>query len=152
MERIRAEAEKAYPRECCGLLAGTDAPSGDVVVSRVAASGNVAAGGRADRFEVDPKVRFDLMRELGEIGGGDDPGAASGERIVGHYHSHPDHLPEPSAHDLDMAFEPDLLWLIVAVADGRAGPVKAHAVSATNESGRATGFREIEIEETDITP
>jgi len=152
IERIRAEAEKAYPGECCGLLAGTDAPSGDVVVSRVATSGNVAAGGRADRFEVDPMVRLGLMRELGEIGGADDPGAASGERIVGHYHSHPDHPPEPSAHDLEMAFEPDLLWLIVAVADGMAGPVKAHAVSATDESGRAMGFQEIAIRETETTP
>ena len=46
--------------------------------------------------------------------------------IVGHYHSHPDHPPGPSAHDLASAFEPELVWLIVAVEKGRAGEITAH--------------------------
>jgi len=122
--RIKAAAVAAWPEECCGLLAGRAEGGGRVTVTRIAESPNVAPtggggdGGESglhDRFEVDPKVRFDLMRELeGGI-----------EAIIGHYHSHPGHPAEPSERDIDMAFEPELVWLIVAVREGRAGEMTA---------------------------
>ncbi|MBF0247503.1 MAG: M67 family metallopeptidase [Alphaproteobacteria bacterium] len=116
---ISAQAERAYPRECCGLLVGTRDPGGDVTVTRVVPSPNVARHGGFDRFEVDPQVRFDLMREL----------RSGAEDIVGHYHSHPDHPAKPSQTDLDLAFEPDLAWLITAVMKsdkgGSAGKTRA---------------------------
>ena len=136
LKKIRAAAEAAYPDECCGLLIGRDGKAGDVVVTAVAPSPNRAAADHRDSFEVDPQVRFDVMRRL------DRKNARGGapERIVGHYHSHPDHAAEPSARDLEMAYEPDLLWLIVAVAEGRAADTRAHRLDET--AGR---FREVEI-------
>jgi len=116
LRQITEAAEGAYPEECCGLLVGRSEPSGDRVVMRVVASPNVAKGGARDRFEVDPQVRFDVQRAL----------AGGPERIVGHYHSHPDHPAQPSERDLEMAWEPDLVWLIVAVEDGRATETTAH--------------------------
>ena len=126
LKQVVDAAEAAYPAECCGLLAGRDAGAGTIAVTRVVPSPNLAppAGGGdgppIDRFEVDPQVRFDLMQALD----------GTGERIVGHYHSHPDHPAQPSETDLAMAFEPDLAWLIVAVAGGQAIHVTAHAVDA----------------------
>ncbi len=120
LEEIEAAAAAAYPEECCGLLAGRREPSGDVVVTRAQPSPNVAQGDRRERFEVDPQVRFDLMRDL--------QGGAL--EIIGVYHSHPDHPAEPSANDLKMAFEPDLVWLITAVNKGRAQVTTAHALAA----------------------
>jgi len=113
LESIRVHAERAYPNECCGLLVGTRENDGAVTVTHIAPSPNIriaedGAGGQ-DRFEIDPQVRFDLMRALQD----------TDEDIVGHYHSHPDHPARPSIHDLDMAFEPELIWLIVSVAKGR---------------------------------
>lgn len=131
-QRILAAAEAAYPEECCGLLAGRPLPDGTVAVTRLADSANVADGDRRRSFEVDPKVRFDLMREL-ESAGGD-------ETVVGHVHSHPDHPPEPSATDLAMAYEPEFVWLIVGVADGRAGPLRGFRRNAAGD-----GFDELEI-------
>ena len=116
LKQITEAAEAAYPEECCGLLVGRSEPSGDRVVTGVVASPNVASGGARDRFEVDPQVRFDVQRALE-----DGP-----ESIVGHYHSHPDGAAEPSARDLEMAWEPALVWLIVAVEDGRATETTAH--------------------------
>ncbi|MBK8906598.1 MAG: M67 family metallopeptidase [Rhodospirillales bacterium] len=120
VEEIAAAAEAAYPEECCGLLIGRtdneDSASDRIRVTRAVASRNVATEPRRDRFEVDPAVRFALMRELGE----------GPERIVGHYHSHPDHPAEPSARDAEMAFEPDLVWVIVSVAGGRVVDMRAH--------------------------
>ncbi len=130
LQRIAGAAEHAYPEECCGLLIGRGDDASRVDVTRIAASRNVAEGRERDSFEVDPKLRFDLMRELN-----DGP-----DRIVGHYHSHPDHPARPSVRDTEMAWEPDLVWVIVSVEDGRAGPVTAHVFDSRN--GR---FREIAI-------
>ena len=118
LQEIRNHAERTYPLECCGLLVGTVDTESTVTVTRIAASDNVRtdaeSGGGQDRFEVDPQVRFDLMRALRD----------TDEDIVGHYHSHPDHPAEPSTHDLDMAFEPDLVWLIVSVTNGQSADAR----------------------------
>lgn len=125
-DQLTSEAEAAYPDECCGLLVGRRQADGATALERAVASANVATGRRRDRFEVDPRVRFALIREL----------AGSSSAIVGHYHSHPDHPAEPSAMDRAMAFEPDLVWLIVAVCrerpaePSRAGTVRAFRIAA----------------------
>ena len=120
--RIRAAAEEAYPGECCGLLVGHGDDQGGLEVTAIEPSPNVAAGVN-DRFEVDPRVRLDVMRALEN----------TPESIIGHYHSHPDHPAEPSAHDLEMAFEPDLVWVIAAVEGARATEVRAHVVAASGD-------------------
>jgi proteasome lid subunit RPN8/RPN11 len=140
---ITDTAETAYPRECCGLLVGRDDGAGALIVTRMIESPNLAPEGRKDRFEVDPQIRFDVMREL-------DAYARQGyakHRIIGHYHSHPDHPAQPSATDLSMAFEPDLVWLIISVVDGQAVQATAHVVDR-----QARQFREIPLRTTDWQP
>jgi proteasome lid subunit RPN8/RPN11 len=119
IEAIERAAIAAYPEEACGLLAGRRAVDGGLVVTGLRPSANVAPTDRRETFEVDPAVRFALMREL----------EGTGETIVGHYHSHPDHPPEPSAQDLAQAYESDLVWLITSVAEGKAGTSRAFAVA-----------------------
>ena len=115
IRRIGIVAEEAYPEECCGLLIGFQEPDGQVRVSEIAESSNVAPPPRRNRFEVDPALRFAAMRRLRD----------GRDQIVGHYHSHPDGPAEPSQHDAAMAYEPELLWLIVAVTAGAAGELEA---------------------------
>lgn len=114
-EAIARSAEASYPEECCGLLIGTRGDGGAVSVTEAIASRNVAPPPRRDRFEVDPALRLSLMRRL----------RGTSEDIVGHFHSHPDAPAWPSARDAEMAFEPELLWLLVPVAAGRAGAIRA---------------------------
>jgi proteasome lid subunit RPN8/RPN11 len=103
-------AEAAWPAEACGLVIGRG--KGQLVrATRVVAAANLAAA-ESGRFELDPAVRLAVEKELREADGKD--------RIVGHYHSHPDGTAQPSATDRAMAFEPDLAWIIVGVADGQA--------------------------------
>ncbi len=110
-------AERAYPAECCGLLVGCrDVDSDEVRITRIVPSINLLAEETPRRFEVDPALRFRLMREL--LGGP--------EEIVGHYHSHPDGPAVPSARDAEMAFEPDLLWVIVSAGAGGATETAAY--------------------------
>ncbi len=130
-------AEAAYPRESCGLLVGRTSETGTIRVSRAVVSENVAEGGGTDRFEVDPRLRLRLMKEL----------RGGPERIVGHFHSHPDHPAQPSATDLDLAFESDMAWLITAVHAGQAIHTTAHVL---DESARQ--FREIPMRTDDWEP
>ena len=123
---LRRAAEAAYPEECCGLLLGRRFASGTVAIDRAVAAANVATGDRRRCFEIDPACRFRVLRQL-RGGGGD-------TMMVGHYHSHPDCAAAPSAEDLAMAFETDLIWLIIAVNDGRAANVAAFQPVADGSS------------------
>lgn len=119
LDDISRAAEAAFPHECCGLLAGhPDDGDGRTTVTRVVPSANVTEGRAEDSFEINPQVRFDLMRAL----------EGTDEAIVGHYHSHPGGAAEPSATDLSMAYETNLIWVIVAVAEGKVTDVRAHGV------------------------
>lgn len=110
MSALRKEAEAAYPGECCGLLVGTAGK-----VTRAVLSPNILAQDGNDVFEVDPQVRIDTEREV----------RGTSERVIGHYHSHPDHPAQPSTTDVQRAFEPDLIWLIISVEQSRAGAARA---------------------------
>jgi len=104
---IRAQARAAMPLEACGLLIGTE----DDRVSRLEPASNVAAE-PARRFEVDPRALLALHRRL----------RGTPERLIGHWHSHPQGQAVPSACDREMVSDPDMAWLIVAAPDG---PVRA---------------------------
>ncbi|MBT5676877.1 MAG: M67 family metallopeptidase [Rhodospirillaceae bacterium] len=127
LKQIADQAEAAYPLEACGLLAGFHSADGDIVVTQVAPSKNVAEPAQNDRFEIDPEMRLSLMREL--RAGAPKALKGAGRSIIGHYHSHPDGTARPSATDLSMAWEPDLVWLITAVVDGQAVQSTAHLLS-----------------------
>ncbi|MFC3675156.1 M67 family metallopeptidase [Ferrovibrio xuzhouensis] len=110
-------AEAAFPQEACALLVGIDHGNGRVEIQRIVATANVAAE-PARGFEIDPATHIALLRSLRE---GNAP-----ERIVGHWHSHPNGRPEPSATDAAMIHDPGLVWLISAVdAAGHARPPRA---------------------------
>jgi proteasome lid subunit RPN8/RPN11 len=142
LKQIADAAESAYPGECCGLLVGRARGAAEILVTRVVESRNIAAEAQSpsdnrDRFEVDPEVRLKAMREL----------EGTEERIVGLYHSHPDHSAQPSRRDLVYAFEPDLVWVVVAVERGQAVHATAHVV---DEGARQ--FREIPLRTDDWGP
>jgi proteasome lid subunit RPN8/RPN11 len=115
---IQAEAEKAYPVECCGLLVGTSNDVGTVEVTDVVPADNHATD--PHRFLIDPQVQFDWMRKL----------RGTARRIIGHYHSHPNGQPRPSEYDGEMAQEAGQVWLIVAIDSGKVGEARAFVSQA----------------------
>jgi proteasome lid subunit RPN8/RPN11 len=98
-------ARRSPDVECCGLLIG--AGERTIHIEAYEAAQNIAPD-RAKRFEIDPKIQFDVLRRL----------HGTPRRIVGHYHSHPGGPAAPSAHDLAMAHDPEAIWLIVAPTSG----------------------------------
>jgi proteasome lid subunit RPN8/RPN11 len=111
LEEIRKEGERAYPAECCGVLAGrVTGPKEGVRVVPV-------ANRRTDdphRYLISPD---DLRRITAELD-------RSGLDVLGFYHSHPDHPAAPSAFDVDHAW-PWYSYIIVAVKKGRAGEISS---------------------------
>lgn len=110
---IRAEGERAYPGECCGLLVGSlDAHTYKVV--RAEPCKNLREGEADDRFELDPKDYLKVDKRARD----------EGLEIVGVYHSHPDHAPRPSRFDHEAAF-PGFAYVIVAVRSGKAAGMRS---------------------------
>lgn len=100
---LLAEARRALPRECCGLLEGLRARDG-FTIHALHPARNLSSD--PDCFEIAPRDHFAAARKARE----------NGAAIVGCYHSHPNGRAQPSARDLDGAGEDGFLWLIVAGA------------------------------------
>jgi proteasome lid subunit RPN8/RPN11 len=107
---IRAEGERAYPDECCGVLLGRQEGTGVRRVDEILPTGNARENDeRYHRFRIEAD---DFMRAE----------AYARERdkdVLGFYHSHPDHPAAPSEYDREHAL-PFYSYVIVAVAGGRA--------------------------------
>jgi proteasome lid subunit RPN8/RPN11 len=87
-DAIVAHAESEHPRECCGLLVGTEQ-----AIVRAVPVENIASD-PFRRYEIPPQAYFAEIRRCREQGGA----------VIGAYHSHPLSAPEPSPTDLEMAF------------------------------------------------
>ncbi|WP_070156470.1 Mov34/MPN/PAD-1 family protein [Sphingobium phenoxybenzoativorans] len=100
LERIVALAG-AEDAEICGLLLGKRAECTGIVPAA-----NVAQDPAA-HFEIDPAVLIAAHRAA----------RTGGAAVLGHYHSHPSGVAEPSATDAAAARPDGALWLIVADGD-----------------------------------
>jgi proteasome lid subunit RPN8/RPN11 len=109
LDAIAAHARRESPRECCGLLIGTEHE-----VIEAAATANVAAE-PLRRYQVSPSDQFAQIRRCRDSAS---QGAAA-VNVIGVYHSHPRTGPTPSPTDLEEAFE-DFLFIIAGPVDGAA--------------------------------
>lgn len=113
LAEIREHGEATYPHECCGFLLGRLEENRRVVVQTQRAQ-NQRDDSPQNRYQISPQ---DYMRA-------DRAAREAGLDIVGFYHSHPDHPARPSQFDLDNAW-PELVYVIVAVNQGKAGETAA---------------------------
>lgn len=97
VDTIRAEAARAAPEECCGLLLGQGGR-----IERAVPTANVAEAPRRF-FEIDPQALIDAHRDA----------RAGGPEVLGHYHSHPSGKAEPSKIDQAAAAEGQI-WAIAS--------------------------------------
>ena len=95
---LRAEAQRAAPRECCGLLLGE---GGRIREARSAA--NVSPEPEL-RFEIDPLALLCAHKAA----------RSGGPQVLGYYHSHPSGHPVPSATDCEHSTGDLRIWAIVA--------------------------------------
>ena len=95
---LLAEATRAHPHECCGLLLGEGAR-----LLEVRPAANVHAAPER-QFEIDPAALIAAHRAA----------RAGGLQVLGYYHSHPNGLAQPSATDRAQASGDGRIWAIVA--------------------------------------
>lgn len=125
LDDIARAASAAYPYEGCGALLG-DSDHVRVMLPLP----NIEKGSPRVKFEVSSRDYLRAEREAD----------AQGLRLVGFWHSHPDHPARPSPTDLSRAWE-GLLTVIVSVMEG-----KARDIGAWEIHGRELPFELVEIE------
>jgi proteasome lid subunit RPN8/RPN11 len=99
LDEIVAHARADAPNECCGMIAARDGAAVAVHRARNAAASPL-------RYEMDGMEQYRIQTAIEDAGL--DLGAI--------YHSHTRSAPEPSQTDINLAFYPEALYVIVGVA------------------------------------
>ncbi|HEU0318384.1 MAG TPA: M67 family metallopeptidase [Solirubrobacteraceae bacterium] len=99
LDDIVAHAQADAPDECCGMIA---ADGGEA--TRVYRAANAAASPL--RYEFDGREQLRIQTEIED----------AGWELGAIYHSHTRSPPLPSQTDINLAFYPDSLYVIVGVA------------------------------------
>jgi proteasome lid subunit RPN8/RPN11 len=119
IEEIGRQAEREYPRECCGLLIGRIEDGGRtrvIVGTYPVENAFEDAGERHHRMSVDP-LEYARAERLY---------AARGLGVVGNYHSHPDHTAVPSQFDLEhLAPWPTMSYIVISVRAGKRAEIRS---------------------------
>jgi [CysO sulfur-carrier protein]-S-L-cysteine hydrolase len=108
LDQIVAQARAEAPNECCGIIGARDGGAVTVFPVRNAAASPL-------RYEMDPKDQLRVFEALDDADL--DVGAI--------YHSHTRSDPLPSQTDINLAFYPDALYVILGVKDADHDDVRA---------------------------
>ena len=100
LDEVVAHARAEAPNECCGMIAAADGRA--VAVHRAR---NTAAS--PFRYEMDGKEQYSIQTAIED----------AGLELGAIYHSHTRSAPEPSQTDINLAFYPDAVYLIVGLKD-----------------------------------
>jgi [CysO sulfur-carrier protein]-S-L-cysteine hydrolase len=98
LDEIIAHAREDAPNECCGMIATSDGEA--VTVHRAR---NTAAS--PFKYEMDGMEQYRIQTAIED----------AGFELGAIYHSHTRSAPEPSQTDINLAFYPDALYVIVGL-------------------------------------
>ena len=101
-DKIIAHAQREAPIEACGYLAGKDG----VIVKHYELTNTDKS---EEHFSFDPKEQFDTVRDA----------RANGLEVGAVYHSHPASPARPSEEDKRLAYDPNISYVIISLANGR---------------------------------
>ncbi|MDP6630642.1 MAG: M67 family metallopeptidase [Kiritimatiellia bacterium] len=110
-DAMLAASRAAAPLEACGLLGGVDG-----VVEQFYELRNTDAA--AEHYNMAPDEQFAVVKEM----------RAKRLRMVAIWHSHPVTPARMSEEDLRMAYTPDVVYVIVSLADPQAPDIKGFTV------------------------
>jgi [CysO sulfur-carrier protein]-S-L-cysteine hydrolase len=98
LDEVIAHARADAPNECCGMIASSNGAA--VAVHRAR---NTAAS--PFRYEMDGMEQYRIQTAIED----------AGLELGAIYHSHTRSAPEPSQTDINLAFYPEALYLIVGI-------------------------------------
>src|SRR5947209_6668031 len=109
LRAIQAHGETAYPNEGAGLLLGRAVDGGKAVVEILPLANEWQAEEQYHRYLITAQ---DMLR-------GENEAERRGLDVIGIFHSHPDHVAEPSTMDRDWAM-PWYSYIITSVQKAKA--------------------------------
>lgn len=118
INQIIEHAKQDLPNEACGYLAGND---GVVTIGYQLTNTDHSP----EHFSFDPAEQFKTVKDARN----------KGIQILANYHSHPETPSRPSIEDIRLAFDPDISYVIISLAENEP-VVKSFRIvngSATNE-------------------
>lgn len=100
-QSILAQAQKDAPVESCGYLLGPDKETAteNYPMTNIDHS--------EEHFSFDPKEQFAVLKYA----------RTNGLKIVGNWHSHPASPSRPSEEDKRLAYDPNILYFILSLAE-----------------------------------
>jgi proteasome lid subunit RPN8/RPN11 len=111
VDEIVAHARDELPNECCGLIAAEDGRAVKLFRTTNAEASPV-------RYGLDPREQYKIMMEI----------ERSGWILGAIYHSHTRSPAYPSQTDVNLAFYPDALYLIVSLEDADRPELRAYRI------------------------
>lgn len=135
--RLRRHCEQQYPSEACGALLGSgDGTSQPWVITELRPAPNAHGGDRRGRYLVAPEVQLEAEKHA----------RATGQAVVGYYHSHPNQPARPSEYDRAWAWR-GYLYVICSVRAGQATELAAFTLVASGGH-----FVEVEVAASHLPP
>ncbi len=111
LDELVEHALEDAPNECCGMVASRDGAAVRVHRARNAAASPL-------RYEIDGMEQYEIQTAIED----------DGLELGAIYHSHTRSAPYPSQTDINLAFYPESLYVIVGVKDPAAPEVKAYRI------------------------
>jgi len=111
LDDVIAHARADAPNECCGMIAASDGRAVEVHRATNAAASPL-------RYELDGMEQYRIQSAIED----------AGHELGAIYHSHTRSAPYPSQTDINLAFYPESVYVIVGVKDRDAPEVKAYRI------------------------
>ncbi len=98
-DKMIRHAYEELPNEACGLLTGING-----IVQEHYALTNV--DNSPEHFSLDPQEQFNVLKKA----------KSKGQKIIANYHSHPASPARPSEEDIQLAYDPNIVYIIISLA------------------------------------
>jgi len=108
LDDVIAHARADAPNECCGMIASRNGEAVAVHRARNRAASPL-------RYEIDGMEQYKIQTAIED----------AGLELGAIYHSHTRSAPLPSQTDINLAFYPEAIYVIVGLADGDEADVRA---------------------------
>ncbi len=117
-DAIIAHCQQEYPKEACGLLAGSDSPQASIV--QIYPMRNVEASPIG--YAMDPKEQLQVEKQMRQ----------RQQRLCGIYHSHTASAAFPSSVDVSLALGPEISYVLVSVKERSSPLLKSYRIDRSH--------------------
>lgn len=111
-DRMMEEARRVYPEEACGFVIGKDARATDYIAIQNMDHSTVS-------YAMDPKEQLRAFKRI----------QSEGLELLGIFHTHVASEASPSRVDREMAFYPEVSYLIASLKDMQNPELKSYKIA-----------------------